>query len=72
MSQKVIQTLNKDSGDVFKFFQSFDHLIDNNSGIRDNRTMTFDSFQSAAPFHALTDTNLQMSDPNMDIINIDK
>ena len=34
--------------------------------------MTFEAQQSAAPFEALTDTKLKLTDPNIDIVNIDK
>jgi hypothetical protein len=60
--------LNKDSGDVSTYFRSFTHLIDNNSGIRDNRIMTFEAQQSAAPFCAFVDTKLKITDPNVDTV----
>jgi len=72
MNTKIQYALNKDSGDVFAHFKTYEHLIDNNSGIRDNRTMTFEAQQSAAPFDALTETKVKLTDPNIDIVNMDK
>ena len=60
MNKTVQYALTKDSGDVLSYFNTFDHLIDNNSGIRDNRFMTFEAQQTNAPFEPFVDKNLNL------------
>ena len=72
MNKKVQYALERDSGDVQSYFKNFEHLIDNNSGIRDNRFMTFEAQQANAPFEPFVDTKLKLTDSNIDIVNVDK
>jgi hypothetical protein len=72
MNQKIQYALNKDSGDVLKYFSSFDNLISNNSGVRDNRCITRDCYDSNYPFNVGTFTHVALTDSNVHISNIDK
>ena len=72
MNKKVQYALDRDSGDFQPNFRFFEHLIDNNSGIRDNRFMTFEAQQANAPCEPFVDTKLKLTDSNIDIVNVDK
>ena len=72
MNKKVQFATVRDTGDVQAYFKNFEHLIDNNSGIRDNRFMTFEAQQANAPFEPFVDTKLKLTDSNIDIVNVDK
>jgi hypothetical protein len=72
MNKKIQYSLEKDSGDVLKYFKTFENVILSNSGDRDCKVLTIDCQQVAAPFNAGSETKLPLTNPNVHIINIDK
>ena len=72
-SIKINQALhNIESGDVVKYFDIQDQIIQTNDGIHDFKTLTSDCYSPNCPLAVGTFTKFKITDPAVDIINIDK
>ena len=74
MTQRKIQLAldPRETGDVEQFFQSYDAIIEKNSGANDCKCLTIDSYDPPCPVQRGTYTKLKMTDDSIQITNIDK
>ena len=60
------------SGDVIKYFQNIKHIIEDNDGTHDCKIITSDAYSPSCPIALPQFTKLKLTDPSVDIVNIDK
>lgn len=69
---KIIRALDpRETGDVIKFFETFDGILEKNSGIHDCKCLTTDSYNPPCPVSKAY-TTIKMTDEAVHITNIDK
>ena len=69
---KIIRALDpRETGDVMKFFETFDGILEKNSGIHDCKCLTTDSYNPPCPVTKAY-TTIKMTDEAVHITNIDK
>lgn len=73
-TQSKINTATKNiqTGDIIKYFDMQDNIVEKNDGIHDFRTIITDCYSKDAPFPAGSATKLALTDATVDIINMDK
>ena len=59
-------------GDVEKYFTEVSSLIETNSGVHDNKIISHDCQNTAAPVHAGQFTRFKLTDHAMDIVDLSK
>lgn len=70
---KIIRALDpRETGDVMKFFETFDGILEKNSGIHDCKCLTNDSFDPPCPQPRGMYTKVKVTDDAIHITNIDK
>ena len=70
---KIIRALDpRETGDVIKFFETFDGILEKNSGIHDCKCLTNDAFDPPCPLKAGGFTKIKLTDDAVHITNIDK
>lgn len=74
MNRKVDQTLSGGvkTGDIIKYFEEMDDILERNSGVNDNKTLTSDASDPPCPIENNTYTKLKITDDAIHITNIDK
>lgn len=74
MTQKrIAQALDqRETGDVLKFFESFDGILEKNSGNHDCKNLSIDSSDPPCPVQKGQYTKLKLTDDAIHITNIDK
>lgn len=60
------------TGDILKYFDGLDDILEANSGINDNKTLTSDASDPPCPCDNNTYTKVKITDDAIDITNIDK
>lgn len=60
------------TGDVFAYFSAFDDIIENNSGIHDNKFLSLDAYDPPCPVNKGQYTKVKLTSSTVDIVNIDK
>ena len=69
---KIIRALDpRETGDVIKFFETFDGILEKNSGIHDCKCLTTDAYNPPCPI-AKNYTTIKLTDEAVHITNIDK
>lgn len=69
---KIIRALDpRETGDVVKFFETFDGILEKNSGIHDCKCLTTDSYNPPCPV-TKNYTTIKLTDEAVHITNIDK
>ena len=69
---KIIRALDpRETGDVIKFFETFDGILEKNSGIHDCKCLTTDAYNPPCPISKLY-TTIKLTDEAVHITNIDK
>ena len=70
---KIIRALDpRETGDVIKFFETFDGILEKNSGVHDCKCLTSDSYDPPCPQPRGMYTKLKLTDDAVHITNIDK
>lgn len=70
---KIIRALDpRETGDVIKFFETFDGILEKNSGIHDCKCLTNDAYDPPAPLPKGQFTKIKLTDDAIHITNIDK
>lgn len=70
---KIIRALDpRETGDVIKFFETFDGILEKNSGVHDCKCLTNDAFDPPCPQPRGQYTKLKVTDDAVHITNIDK
>ena len=59
-------------GDVEKYFNELNNIIDNNSGTHDCKIISQDCYNTAAPVHSNQFTRFKLTDQAMDIVDLSK
>ena len=59
-------------GDVEKYFSEVSNIIESNSGVHDNKVISHDCNNTAAPVHAGQFTRFKLTDHAMDIVDLSK
>ena len=74
MAQLVIpKTLeSRDTGDLVSFFESYDDIVQKNSGIHDSKCLTIDSLDPQCPIRERTFTKVKLTDESVDVVNLNK
>lgn len=74
MNRQVDRALSggEKSGDVMKYFAEMDDILESNSGVNDNKTLTSDASDPPCPIDNNTYTKLKLTDDAIHITNIDK
>ena len=60
------------SGDIMKYFQEMDHIIQLNDGIHDCKMLSMECYDRPTPIKYNQYTKFHLSDAGIDCINIDK
>ena len=70
---KIIRALDpRETGDVIKFFETFDGILEKNSGVHDCKCLTNDSYDPPCPLPKNMYTKVKLTDDAIHITNIDK
>lgn len=74
MNRKVSDVLDRSNraGDVLKYFEEMDDILERNSGVNDNKTLTSDAAEPPCPIYHNTYTKIKITDDAIHITNIDK
>ena len=73
MNGKITQSLSDvSSGDIMKYFQEMDHIIQLNDGIHDCKMLFMECYDRPTPVKYNQYTKFHLSDAGVDCINIDK
>ena len=73
MDGKITQALtDTTSGDIMKYFQEMDHIIQLNDGIHDCKMLSMECYDRPTPVKYNQYTKFHLSDAGIDCINIDK
>ena len=73
MNGKITQALSDTaSGDIMKYFQEMDHIIQLNDGIHDCKMLSMECYDRPTPVKYNQYTKFHLSDAGVDCINIDK
>lgn len=73
MNDRVNRALSRDqAGDIIKYFEEMDGIIERNSGVNDNKTLQSDSSSPQCPVDNGTYTRLKITDDAIQVTNIDK
>lgn len=71
--QKITRALDqRETGDVIKFFETFDGILEKNSGIHDSKCLSIDSAEPPCPVTKGMYTKVKLTDDAIHITNIDK
>lgn len=60
------------TGDIIKYFSELDDILEKNSGVNDNKTLTSDASDPPCPVDNNTYTKVKITDDAIHITNIDK
>ena len=73
MNGKITQALSaKETGDILKYFEEVDKIINLNDGIHDNKMLSMECYDRPTPVKYNQYTKFHISDAGLDCINIDK
>ena len=73
MNSRITQALSaKESGDITKYFEEIDKIINLNDGIHDNKMLSMECYDRPTPVNYNQYTKFHLSDAGIDCINIDK
>ena len=73
MNSKITQALSdKNSGDITKYFDEVDQIIQLNDGIHDTKLLSMECYERPTPVNYNQYTKFHLSDVGLDCINIDK
>ena len=73
MNSKITQALSdNNSGDVIKYFDEVDNIIQLNDGIHDNKMLSMECYDRPTPVKYNQYTKFHLSDAGIDCVNIDK
>lgn len=74
MNRNVDRALSggENTGDVLKYFSELDDILERNSGVNDNKTLTSDASDPPCPIENNTYTKVKITDDAIHITNIDK
>ena len=73
MNGKITQALSDtSSGDIMKYFQEMDTIIQLNDGIHDCKMLSMECYDRPTPVKYNQYTKVHLSDAGIDCINIDK
>ena len=73
MNGKITQALSsKESGDITKYFEEVDKIIQLNDGIHDNKILSMECYDRPTPVQYNQYTKFHLTDAGVDCVNIDK
>ena len=73
MNSKITQALNNpQSGDITKYFEEIDKIIELNDGIHDNKVLSMECYDRPTPVGVNQYTKFHLTDASVDCVNIDK
>ena len=73
MNGKITQALSDtNSGDITKYFEEVDHIIQLNDGIHDTKLLSMECYDRPTPVNCNQYTKFHISDAGIDCVNIDK
>lgn len=74
MNRNVDRALSggENTGDILKYFSEMDDILERNSGVNDNKTLTSDASDPPCPIENNTYTKVKITDDAIHITNIDK
>ena len=73
MNSKITQALNDtSSGDITKYFNEVDNIIQLNDGIHDSKMLSMECYDRPTPVKYNQYTKFHLSDAGIDCVNIDK
>lgn len=73
MNSKITQALNNpQSGDIIKYFEEMDKIIELNDGIHDNKLLSMECYDRPTPVGVNQYTKFHLTDASVDCVNIDK
>ena len=73
MNSRITQALSDvSSGDISKYFNEIDNIIQLNDGIHDCKLLSMECYDRPTPIQYNQHTKFHLSDAGIDCINIDK